>query len=61
MTMATFERVVTLHDGPDTREKATVMDKWDVITDDSRNPDWEGLEDFLQWGKSYRITIEEVA
>ncbi len=56
----TFERELDLFDGPDTRKKATVMDKWDVMTDDARNPDFEGLEDFLTWGKRYRITIEEL-
>jgi hypothetical protein len=55
-----FDRTVTLYDGPDTREKFTVMDKWDVIIDDERNPDFEGLEEFLEWGASYRLTIEKV-
>jgi hypothetical protein len=55
-----FERILTLFDGPDTREKYTVMDKWDVIVDDARNPDFEGLEDFLEWGGRYRITIEKI-
>ena len=55
-----FTRVVTLFDGPDTREKANVMDKWDVIIDDARNPDFEGLDEFLIWGESYRITIERI-
>lgn len=57
---ATFERELALFDGSDTRKKATVMDKWDVMTDDARNPDFEGLEDFLTWGKRYRIIIEEL-
>lgn len=56
----TFIRVLTLFDDPSTRKKATVMEKWDVMTDDARNPDFEGLEDFLTWGKRYRITLEEL-
>jgi hypothetical protein len=55
-----FGRTVTLYDGPDTREKATVLDKWEVIIDDERNPDFKGLEEFLEWGASYRLTIEKV-
>ena len=58
--MADFQRTLTLFDGLDTRKKATMMDKWDVMMDDSRNGDFEGLEEFLQWGKVYRITIEEI-
>ena len=36
------------------------MDKWDVICDDARNPDFEGFEEFLEFGKSYKLTIEEI-
>jgi len=60
MAKKQFVRTVTLFDGPDTRKKYTVLDKWEIITDDSRNPDWEGLEDFLEWGGQYRVTIEKV-
>ena len=55
-----FERVLTLIDDVSTRERATVIDKWGVMTADTRNPDFEGLDDFLVRGKKYRITIEEV-
>jgi hypothetical protein len=55
-----FTRELTLFDEPGTRKKAAVMDNWDVMIDDGRNPDFEGLDDFLQWGKRYRITLEEV-
>jgi hypothetical protein len=55
-----FTRILTFFDEPGTREKATVLDSWEVMTDDERNPDFEGLDDFLEWGKTYRITIEEV-
>jgi len=56
----TFSRIVKLYDDPSTRKKFTVMDKWDVIIDDARNPDFEGLDEFLEFGKTYRLTIEEV-
>ncbi|MDR3582484.1 MAG: hypothetical protein P4L67_04395 [Candidatus Pacebacteria bacterium] len=40
------------------------MTKLEAMTDDSRNPDdgfYEKLEDeFLQIGKTYRLTFEEV-
>jgi len=55
-----FQRTLKLYDEPSTREKALVMDTWDVMTDDERNPDFEGLEEFLEWGSTYRITIEKV-
>lgn len=55
-----FKRELTLFDDPGTRKKSTVMDKWEAMTDDARNPDFEGLEDFLTWGKRYRITLEEL-
>jgi hypothetical protein len=56
--------VETLFDDESTRKKATVMNKIEVMVDDARNDDyesfWLALEDFLEWGKSYKITIEEV-
>ena len=55
-----FIREVDLFDDASTRKKFTMMNKWEVITDDGRNPVWEGLEEFLQFGKRYRVTIEEV-
>ncbi len=55
-----FKRELTLFDDPETHKKSTVMDKWEAMSEDARNPDFEGLEDFLVWGKRYRITIMEV-
>lgn len=55
-----FKRIVTLFDDDDSRDKATVMEKWDVIVDDERNPDFEGLEEFLEWGATYRLTLEKI-
>jgi len=56
----------SLFDGEDTREKYTVMDKWDVMCDDSRNQEdadiQQEIENFLEFGKKYSITltIEEI-
>lgn len=55
--------VETLFDDASTRKKFEVMNKIDVMVDDSRNNDmdfWLQLDDFLKWGKKYKITIEEV-
>ena len=60
-------KIVTFFDDESTREKLAVMSKIDVIEDDGRNPYWsdsdmQSLEDFLQIGKKYKLTltIEEV-
>lgn len=50
----------TLFDDEGNREKHKVMDKFDIVCDDSRNENMlttEKFEEFLQWGKSYKITI----
>jgi len=52
--------VMTLFDDASTREKHLVMDKWDIVCDDERNPEWEELESFIEFGKSYRVIIEEI-
>lgn len=60
--MKSISTVEKLFDDASTREKFTVMNKVDVMVDDSRNDDvpfWNALDDFLEWGKSYRITFEE--
>ena len=54
----TFKRTVTLFDDDSTRKKNKIMDKWDVILDDERNPDFEGLDDFLEFGKTYSVVIK---
>lgn len=61
------EGIYTLFDDASVREKLKVMDKWDVMLDDSRNPTSDLLERVdavLELGKSYRIridvTIEEI-
>ena len=52
--------ILTLYDEVSTREKSLVMDKMEVMEDDERNPNFEGLEDWLEWGHSYRVTIEDL-
>jgi len=52
-----------LHDDAGNREKFRVMSKAEVMYDDSRNEDSQFLgqiEEFLQFGKTYRVTFEEV-
>ena len=53
----TFQRMFILIDEHDTRRKPTVMA--DTLLDFSNN-NFESLDRFLEWGKRYRITIEEV-
>ena len=53
----------TLFDDESTREKHTVMDKYDVMVDDSRNPvgeeeEYKKLDNFLEWGKKYKFTLK---
>lgn len=53
--------IVVLHDDESSRKKEMVMDKSEIMADDSRNPDMsQQVEDFLEFGKSYKITIEEI-
>lgn len=54
--------VETLFDDESTREKYQVMEKIEVMADDERNGDldfWRKLDNFIEFGKSYRITISE--
>jgi hypothetical protein len=56
--------VVKLFDDESTHKKHTVMTKWEILGDDSRN-EWgelteDKLEEVLEFGKSYKITIEEI-
>ena len=55
--------IETLFDDESNRKKFTVMNLIEVMADDSRNDDmafWLELDNFLQWGKTYKITIEEL-
>jgi len=60
--MKSISTIETLYDDPSTRLKYKCMEKLEIMADDARNPDmefWISLDDFLEWGKTYRITIEE--
>ena len=53
---------MTLTDNPMNRKKLGSMSKLEVMADDpeqSNQEFWEKLEDFLQQGTKYKITIEE--
>ena len=56
--------VESLYDDESTRKKHEVLSKMEIIYDDARNDTdlfWtETLERFLQFGKKYRIRIEEI-
>ena len=54
-----FERILSFYDDESTREKMTVLDPWDAIVDDARNPDFEGLDEFLKPGRKYRLVITD--
>jgi hypothetical protein len=46
---------------PDSFMKEAVMTKYDIMLDDARNPEngfAEEVEKFLEYGKTYRITIK---
>jgi hypothetical protein len=55
---------LTFFDDESTREKLTVLDKIEAMVDDDRNWDPEFYAelhgDFLEPGKRYRLTIEEI-
>lgn len=55
--------ITRLFDDESTRKKFEVMNKGDVMLDDARNDNmdfWVTLDDFLKWGKTYRITFEQL-
>ena len=56
-TNMTFQRTLLLLDEHDTRRRATVLA--DILLDFS-NKSFESLDGFLEWGKTYMVTIEEV-
>lgn len=61
--MDRISTVETLFDDESTRKKYQVMEKLQIMADDARNPDidfWKQLDNFIQFGKTYCITIEEM-
>lgn len=54
---------MTLFDNPKNRKKIMSGGPLEVMADDEDNGNqafWEALDDFIQWGKKYKITIEEI-
>lgn len=56
-----YTKVFTLFDDDSSRRKLSLgADKWEVMMDDGRNPDYtnanDQVEEFLTIGKSYKIT-----
>jgi hypothetical protein len=63
--IVSYDQILSLFKDASVKEKLKVMDKWEVMFDDSRNPDInfnDEVEKFLKLGKKYRIqmSIEEV-
>jgi len=61
--MKKTETIIMLADNEKNRRKIPCMSKIEVMADDGGNDNqkfWDDLEDFLEWGKTYRLTIEEV-
>ena len=64
--MMKTETILTLFDNPKNRKKLLSMNKIEVMADDEDSGEdgqefWDNLEDFLKWGKKYKLTIEEIA
>ena len=61
--MKKAEAIMTFFDNEKNRKKIRAMNKIEVLADDGDNETkdfWDGLEDFIEWGKTYKITIEEL-
>lgn len=53
---------LTLWDNEKNRDKSRYLNKLEIMADDRANETnfWNNVEDKIEWGKTYRITIEEV-
>lgn len=65
MNKLTLSEIVSLYDDESAREKNKIMGKWDIVFDDSRNPEveWDSkFDEFAKFGKKYKITliVEEI-
>jgi len=61
--MKKTETIIMLADNEKNRRKTSCMSKIEVMADDGDNGSqkfWDELEGFLEWGKTYKFTIEEV-
>jgi hypothetical protein len=53
----------TLFDTRRNRKRSDTLSLWEVLTTDENNKEvltLGKLEDFLQWGRTYRLTVEEI-
>jgi hypothetical protein len=63
MEVKKMETIMTFFDNDKNRKKTTFLNKIEVMADDGDNNNdkfWNDLEDFIEWGKTYKMTIEEV-
>jgi uncharacterized protein (DUF1810 family) len=62
--MKKAETNITLFDTTQNRQKESSMTLFEIMTDDDKNmKDFEffsKVDQMIQWGKTYKITIEEV-
>jgi hypothetical protein len=61
--MFKIEKILLLDDTPHNRAKTKCLNKFEVMADDFNNDDqdfWNQLDSKLEWGKYYKITIEEI-
>ena len=51
-----------MFDNKKNRHKHTILSKLEIMADDSDNHNnfFNVIDDGLEWGKSYKLTIEEV-
>lgn len=59
--MNTYEMIFDLHNEPANRDMhKSFLTKMEVMEDDDRNPWFHDLDDFLTFGHSYRVVIEDL-
>jgi hypothetical protein len=62
--MRSVSSIMTLFDDESVHKKCTIMTKWNAMVDDVRNTSSDHVEEdveaMLEFGKSYKLTIEEV-
>ena len=54
---------MTLFDNEKNRRKSHCMSPFEIMADDVDNHAqtfWNELEEFVEWGQTYRITVEKV-
>ena len=61
--MKKIETTMIFRDNEKNRKKMRVLNKIEVMADDGDNDNqkfWNDLEDFIEWGKTYKMTLEEI-